>query len=137
MKIRIATALAMIALGLPAYAAGDAAKGEKEFRKCKACHMIASPDEVIVKGGKIGPNLYGVPGRALGSEEGFKYSDLFKAANEKGLTWTEENFVGYVQDPTGWLQEQTGASGRAKMTFKERKADKAADVWAYLESVSN
>lgn len=137
MKLTIATAasLVMIALGLPAHADGDAAKGEKEFRKCKACHAIESPTETIVKGGHVGPDLYGVADRLAGSEEGFAYSDIMEAAKAKGITWTEDNFVGYVQDPTGWLQKETGDSGRAKMTFKVRKEDDAKDLFAYLSSI--
>ena len=39
-------------------------RGEKEFNKCKACHTIQAPDGTdVVKGGKTGPNLYGVVGR--------------------------------------------------------------------------
>lgn len=62
MKTMIAATATLVALAMPALAQ-DAAKGEKEFNKCKACHMIASDSETIVKGGKIGPNLHGVIGR--------------------------------------------------------------------------
>ena len=40
MKFLITASAAMLALSVPAFAAGDAAKGEREFNKCKACHMI-------------------------------------------------------------------------------------------------
>lgn len=136
MKTTIAVLGVAVALAAPAFAEGDAAKGEKAFKKCKSCHTIASPDETIVKGGKTGPNLYGVPGRTLGSQEGFKYSKLFEAAHAQGVVWDEENFVAYVQDPTGWLKEHTGEKGRSKMTFKVRKEKEARDLWAYLVSVS-
>lgn len=69
MKISIVFSLAAIALASQAMAQ-DAANGEKEFRKCKACHTIEAPDgTAVVKGGKTGPNLYGVIGRKAGSEE--------------------------------------------------------------------
>jgi cytochrome c len=136
MKLKIAAFGAMAALAMPAYAEGDAAAGEKEFNKCKACHMIVSGDETIVKGGRTGPNLYGIAGRTAGSVEDFRYSDLLIAAGEKGLEWDEESFTGYVQDPTDWLKEYTGESGRGKMTYKVRKAEDAADLWAYLASLS-
>lgn len=135
MKFRIAAVFATIALGLPAHADGDAAKGEKEFRKCKSCHTIESPDETIVKGGRTGPNLYGVTQRVAGSIEDFSYSDVMMAAHEQGIEWTEENFVGYVQDPTEWLDENTGEGGRGKMTYKVRKEDDARDLYAYLSSL--
>ncbi|MCZ7675038.1 MAG: c-type cytochrome [Roseovarius sp.] len=136
MKFKIAAVLATIALGLPAHADGDADKGEKEFKKCKACHAIGSPDATIVKGGATGPNLYGVTDHAAGSVEGFRYSDLLVAANAQGIEWTEENFVGYVQDPTEWLKEATGENGRGKMTYKVRKEDDAKDLYAYLSSLT-
>ena len=63
-----ALSLALISLALPALADGDAANGEKEFRKCKSCHSISSADADLVKGGKTGPNLYGVAGRTAGGE---------------------------------------------------------------------
>ena len=78
MRFAIIGALMGATLAMPALAqdAGDATVGEKEFRKCKACHMIQAPDGTdVVKGGKTGPNLYGVVGRKAGTYEGFKYSD--------------------------------------------------------------
>ena len=69
----IALAVATLAAA-PALAAGDAEKGAKEFNKCKSCHSIVGADgTAIVKGGKTGPNLFGIVGRKAGSEEGFKY----------------------------------------------------------------
>ncbi|WP_397544058.1 c-type cytochrome [Roseovarius salis] len=127
---------AAIGLAAPAFAEGDAAEGEKEFRTCKSCHMIESPDETIVRGGRVGPNLYGVAGATAGAAEDFRYSDLMAAANEQGVEWTEENFVGYVQDPTGWLKETTGESGRGKMTFRVRSEEDARNLYAYLASLT-
>ena len=109
----------------------------EEFRKCKTCHsIVGANDEVIEKGGKVGPNLYGVAGRTAGTYEDFKYSDLMIKAGEKGLEWNEEDFVGYVKDATTWLHEYTGeSSGRGKMTFKLTNEEDARNVWAYLVSV--
>ena len=129
--ILIATALA--ALAAPAFAAGDPAKGEKDFGKCKACHSIVNGDEVIQKGGKTGPNLFGVVGRAAASEEGFKYGDGIKAAAEKGLVWDEEKIAVYVNDPTAFLSDFTGEKEKSKMTFKLKNGE---DVAAYLASLS-
>ena len=79
------TTLAFLALAAPAFAEGDAAKGEKEFGKCRSCHTIESESEVIVKGGKTGPNLYGIVGKPLGSVEGYKYGKSIVAAGEAGI----------------------------------------------------
>lgn len=127
-----------LALSAPAFAEGDAEAGEKVFKKCKACHMIASADETIVKGGKVGPNLYGVNGRTAGTDEGQKkYSELMVAAGEKGLAWNEEDFANYVSDPKGFLAEYLGddADGLSKsgtMQAQRLKDGQAADVWAFI-----
>ncbi|MBS0565661.1 MAG: cytochrome C [Proteobacteria bacterium] len=133
MKPLIAS-LAILLTAAPALAAGDATKGEAEFNKCKACHSIITADgTAIVKGGKTGPDLYGVVGRAAGSTD-FAYSPLMKAAAAKGLVWNEEEIATYVADPTAFLREKAGeTSGASKMTFKLPKGGE--DVAAYLKSV--
>ncbi|GGH28337.1 cytochrome c [Cribrihabitans marinus] len=133
MKYLIAAA-AVSMMAMPAVA-GDPEKGEKEFRKCKSCHMVVSDSgEEIVKGGKTGPNLYGVVGRTAGTAD-FKYGDSLVEAGEKGLVWNEENFVAYTEDPRGFLKEYLDDTGaKSKMSFKLRKG--AEDVYAYLESVA-
>ena len=127
-------AAAALALAGPVLADGDAAVGEKEFRKCKACHMIVADDGTeIVKGGKTGPNLWGVIGRPVASAD-FKYGDAILAVGATGLVWDTDLIVPYLADPKGWLVEKTGDAGaNSKMTFKLSK--KGEDVAAYLASV--
>jgi len=134
MKRIAAVISAGLALSTPAFAEGDAAAGEKEFKKCKSCHMVQDDaGEAIVKGGKTGPNLFGVVGRAAASEEGFKYGASLMAAGEAGLVWDEETLVTYLADPTAFLKEETGDSGaKSKMTFKLKDGE---DVAAYLASL--
>lgn len=128
-----ATALFICVSGA-VFAEGDAAKGEKDFKKCKTCHKIANEDEVIFKGGKTGPNLYGIIGRPAASVEGFKYGASLIAAGETGLIWTEELLIDYIADPKAFLKDVTGdSSAKSKMTFKLKKS---SDVAAYLASVS-
>jgi cytochrome c len=136
MKLAIIGAAACAILATPLLAAGDAAKGEADFKKCKACHAIVADDGTeIQKGGKTGPNLYGVIGRAAGSVADFAYSDVMKEAGAKGLVWTEETVAAYLPDPTKYLDEVAGdAAGKSKMTFKLPKG--AEDMAAYLASVS-
>ncbi len=114
---------------------GDAEVGAKEFNKCKACHSITADDGTdVVKGGKVGPNLYGVIGREVASVEGFGYGDAIKALGGTGLVWDEESFTSYVQDPAAFLEEKLDdKSARSKMAFKLRKG--MEDVYAYLVSV--
>ncbi|MTH65000.1 c-type cytochrome [Paracoccus shanxieyensis] len=131
MKTAIYASVAVAMFALPAVAQ-DAANGEKEFRKCKACHMIQSPDGTdVVKGGKVGPNLYGVVGRKAGTAEGFKFSDALIKLGEAGEIWTPEDLAGYVTDPNSYVEEKVGdKSLKTKMTFKLAKNQ--ADVIAFL-----
>lgn len=118
----------------PAFA-GDAAVGESEFKKCKSCHAIIADDGTeIQKGGKTGPNLYGVVGRQIGAGADFKYGESIVAAGADGSVWDEATLAAYMTDPAAWLKEKTGDSGaKSKMTFKLKA--KQDDVAAYLASV--
>lgn len=133
---KLAALICLTALASPALAEGDAAKGEADFKKCKACHAIVGADGAeIQKGGKVGPNLYGVIGRAVGTVEGFKYGESIVAAGAAGIVWDQENLEGYLKDPTAWLKEVTGDAGaKSKMTFKLAKGGE--DIAAYLASVA-
>jgi cytochrome c len=124
--------LALIALAGPVFAAGDAAKGESDFKKCKACHSITAADgTAIQKGGKTGPDLFGVIGRTVGTLPDFKYGASIVAAGAAGKVWDEASLAAYVADPKAWLQEATGdAAAKSNMTFKLAKGGE--DIAAYL-----
>lgn len=119
-----------------AFAEGDAAKGERVFKKCMSCHSLEEGTN------KVGPTLHGLAGRAAGTVEGFRYSKINHAASEAGLVWDEQSLVDYLADPqaflTKFLEENGGtAQGRTKMTFKLKKDSERADVAAYLMSLGN
>ena len=135
MKISLTAAtLAALVLAAPAFA-GDAAKGEKEFNKCKTCHSIIAPDGTeIVKGAKTGPNLYGVVGRTAGTYPEFKYKESIVALGASGFAWTEEDIATYVKDPGAFLKEKLDdKKAKSGMAFKLAKGGE--DVAAYLASV--
>jgi cytochrome c len=136
MKLTLAALFALGLVTTPALAEGDAAAGEKTFNKCKACHMIVAADGTeIVKGGKVGPNLYGVIGRVIGAEPDFKYGDDLAAVGATGLVWDEANFAEYVKDPRGFLRTTLNDDkAKSKMAFKLK--DGGEDVAAYLASVA-
>ena len=144
-------AVAMTVLAAPAFAEshmaegaidlaslqGDAAAGEEQFnRQCVACHVVQDPetDEVLAgRNAKVGPNLYGVAGRTPGTVEGFAYGDAMVAYGETGAVWDEANFVGYVQDPTGFLREALDDKrARGKMAYQVREEAQAYDLFAFL-----
>jgi len=134
MKHLIATAFISF-LAVPAFAEGDIAKGESAFKKCKSCHSVTSDaGETIVRGGRTGPNLWGIAGRTAGTFEGFKYGKDLAAAGEGGLVWSEESFVAYITDPKAFLKAETGNSkAKSKMSFKLKKGGQ--DIYAFLASV--
>ncbi|WP_238372845.1 c-type cytochrome [Heliomarina baculiformis] len=141
MRVVFLVSAAAISLAVPAFAqdaSGDPEKGAREFNKCKACHSIVDASgEAVVKGGKVGPNLYGVVGRKAGSVEDFNYSESMVAAGEAGLNWDLEHFIPYVADPTGFLRGYLeDDKARGKMIFKLNKEEDAQNVWAYIASVS-
>ena len=131
----IAATLALITLSAPAFAAGDAAKGEAEFKKCRACHALVARDGTEVqKGGKTGPNLFGVIGRPVASVADFGYGESILAVGATGAVWDEATLAAYVADPAKWLKETLGdTSAKSKMSFKLAKG--AEDVAAYLATL--
>jgi cytochrome c len=129
----------ILALGLSraplGAAAQDAESGEKIFGKCKACHRIESPEAILAKGGKTGPNLFGVIGRVAGTAEGFNYSAGMQAVLAKAVIWDEMMLIDYLANPTEWVKVTSeDPSARSKMTFKLADETQRADVAAYLAS---
>mgnify|MGYP000356421921 CR=1 FL=1 len=112
-KVDIAALMAM----------GDITLGEKVFKKCSACHMIAS-------GGKnmIGPNLWSVIGRTAGSVSDYKYS---KAMIAYGKEWTFEEMNSYLIKPQAYVKG-------TKMAFAGlRKEKDRASVILFMNSKSS
>ena len=133
--LRTLAILAALGVASPVFAEADIAKGEKLFKKCKACHMIVNGDDVIFKGGKTGPNLYGIIGRTAGTAEGFKYGKSLVAAGEAGLVWDQAILASYVVNPKTFLKEYLDDGGaKTSMSFRLKKGGE--DVAAYLASIA-
>jgi cytochrome c len=104
-------------------ALGDLTHGEKVFKKCSACHIVA-------KGGKnlIGPALYGVVGRPVAYIEGYAYSKALKA---HGKNWSFEELNGFLLKPKSYIKG-------TKMAYAGLRKDKdRASVILYLNSQSD
>lgn len=131
----ILLAATIAALGAPALA-GDPAVGEEAFKKCKACHSVIAPDGTeIQKGGRTGPNLYGVIGRGVASDPDFRYGESIAALGATGAVWDAAGFAAYTTDPAAYLKAALGDDGaKSKMSFKLDSGGE--DVAAYLSSVS-
>ena len=140
---KVSLALAASLLAAPAFAgghaSGDAAAGEKLFNQCQSCHVVQDDDGNTLAGrnAKTGPNLYALPGRTVGAVEGFRYGKSIIAVGEGGQAWDEANFVEYVQDPKAYLARVLDDSkARSKMAFKVRSEEDAANLWAFIASLS-
>ncbi|MBY8975111.1 cytochrome c family protein [Rhodobacteraceae bacterium NNCM2] len=119
--VQIVGAMALIATGTAAQA-GDAAKGEKVFRKCKACHKLEEGKNAV------GPSLYAIVNSPIASVDGFSYSDAMATYGE-GKTWTVEELDAFLTKPKAHIKG-------TKMSFAGlRKEDQRADVIAYLETI--
>ena len=126
MKSVVSGLLAVVVLGVglsSSAMAGDAALGEKVFKKCKACHVVDKEKH------KTGPHLVNVIGRTAGTAEGYKkYS---KAMKNSGIVWDDETLNGYLEKPKKYLKG-------TRMAFAGlKKEEDRANVIAYLKQYSN
>jgi cytochrome c len=122
----VASSLAFLSAA-PALA-GDAAKGEKLFKRCAACHSL----EAGVN--KVGPSLAGSVGRECGTVEGYKDGSGYQAACEKGFVADEAFLTDYLRDPSAKLSEIAGSKQRSKMAFKLKKDEDIADIIEFLKT---
>ena len=122
-KLLPALALAGAVFGAAgtAAAAGDPAKGERVFVRCKACHVVEDATS------RIGPHLVGLFGRKAGSVEGFAYSDAMKNAD---IVWDEATLDAYLADPRGYIP------GNKRAFPGLRNENERADVVAYLKEAT-
>ncbi len=105
-------------------AAADPAAGAKTVKKCTACHTLDKGDKH-----RLGPNLWDLVGRPIGSAVGYKYSDALNS--KSGETWNYDNLDAFLTKPKGW------APG-TKMSFAGiKKPGQRADLIAHLRSLSD
>ena len=117
---------AVLAVGLfagSAMAEGDVKKGEKVFKRCKACHKVEDG-----KNG-VGPHLFGILGRSVASVDGFKYSKGMVAYGAADEVWDTERLDAFLAKPK---KEVKGT----KMAFAGLKKERQrTDLIAYLETL--
>ncbi len=81
---------------LPApYSEADYSLGRRTFKNCQSCHTIAEGARHLV-----GPNLYGLFGREVGTVSDFQYSDALQSAD---FEWTPERLEEWLTNPRDYL----------------------------------
>ena len=104
-------------------ASGNLELGKKVFKKCAACHSVAEGGK-----NKIGPKLYNVVGRGVGSISDYKYS---KALASYAKEWSFEELNGFLIKPASWIKGN-------KMGFAGlKKEEDRASVILYLNQNSD
>jgi len=104
----------------------DAKRGEVGVKACQACHNFEKGAAA-----KVGPALYGVVDRVMGSAAGFNYSAGLKERSGKGAKWDYASLDAFVTNPKAYI------AGTAMGYAGLADGAKRADIIAYLRSLSD
>ena len=116
-----AVAFAASAFTIMAFSSASAQSGEEAFKDCATCHSVEKDRH------DVGPSLYGVLGRQIGTAEGFRYSNIMKAQKS---VWTEEALDRFIADPQAMFRGN-------KMPYSGMDdAKQRAAVIAYLKAAT-
>ncbi|WP_249733839.1 cytochrome c family protein [Bradyrhizobium sp. sGM-13] len=101
---------------------GNAARGERNFRACAACHSLERDRNMT------GPSLADLWGRKAGTLPSFdRFSDALKSS---GLTWDDRTLDQWLTDPKHFVPGN-------EMTFEGIKEGPArADLLAFLKEAT-
>lgn len=121
-KSALVIGVVMAGLASPAFA-GDADKGKKVFKKCKACHVVDSDKN------RLGPSLQNVINRQPGTVAGFKYSNAMVAYGASNV-WDAATLNTYLENP-----KQVVKGTRMAFNGLKKPADRD-NVIAYLMQFS-
>ena len=116
MRVFVFVAASVLAASM-AHADGDAARGEKRFEECVACHALERGKDTV------GPDLHGLFGRKAGEAADFRYSPALKRS---GIVWSEQTIDTFIADP------QAVVPGNRMPFAGVPEAAARADLIAYL-----
>lgn len=122
--LRLSAVAAVATFATSAMAAEcDLAKGEKLFKRCKACHKLEDG-----KNG-VGPHLFAIVNRDVSGVEGYKYSKGMAAYGEADEIWDAARLDAFLTKPK---KEVKGT----KMSFAGLKKEaQRANLICYLETI--
>ncbi len=114
---------AVMMIGRPAVADGNAERGSKAFRICAACHSVEKGDH------RTGPSLATIWGQKAGTVDGFRrYSKALKGAS---VVWNKKTL-------NQWLTKPKALIPGNRMVFSGMKnSGDRANLIAYLKNVSD
>lgn len=95
--------------------------GVRAAKKCIACHSFTQDGKH-----KIGPALWGIVGRKIGTQSDFTYS---RAMKNHGESWSVEVLDAYLRNPKQYIK------GTNMAFIGLRKDQERANVIAYLRSL--
>lgn len=125
MKKLLITATLAALVATPSLGSDLVDKGEKVFKKCKACHMVGDNAQ-----NKVGPELNDLFGRTAGGLDTYNYDKAMTEAGANGLVWTPASFDEFIKNPKKMIPG-------TKMGFPGLKKDKdVAAITAYLMTFS-
>jgi cytochrome c len=113
--------MALLAVAGSARADGDAARGEKRFEDCAACHKLQAGEN------EVGPSLHGLFDRKAGEVADFRFSPALKRS---GIVWTAQTLDTFLADP-----QKVVPANRMPYAGMLDAADRA-DLIAYLQKAS-
>jgi cytochrome c len=97
----------------------ESSMGKELFeRRCTGCHAL--------DGGKVGPRLRGVYGRAAGSDPSFPYSESIR---KSGVKWDSNSLDKWLTDPDLFIPDND-------MAFRVPNADERAAIIGYLKELA-
>jgi cytochrome c len=120
MRATLALSMTLLMAG-SALADGDAARGEKKFGDCAACHKLEAGAN------NVGPSLHGIFGRKAAEIADFRYSPAIKRS---AIVWTPEMVEKFITDP------QAMVPGNRMPYAGMTSAGDRADLIAYLQSAT-
>lgn len=98
------------------------ARGRRAFNQCAICHGMREGEA-----SRVGPNLFGVYGRAAGALDDFAYS---AALRDSEVVWDDEALDAFIENPRAFLP------GNRMAYVGERDQDKRADLIAFLKTLT-
>ena len=105
--------------------AASAENGKVVSVKCQQCHKFEAGAE------STGPSLFGILGKDIASEPGFKYSAGPNSMSAQEGAWTYEMFDHYIENP------KKKVPGTAMNFIGLKKQTDRADLMAYLRTLGN